>query len=224
MTKAVNDIDDPRLVKALAHPIRIKILGILEHRVASPKELALEIGLPLENVSYHVRALKEFGFIRLERKRQVRGAIEHHYRAVARPRITADAWEELPDVVKRAMTSANLGQLSELVNRAAEQGAFSRPDSHLTRLPATLDEEGFAKASDVLTKAFERIQELEQEAQARIRKGKSDPVPAVAVMMLFDRPHPGAPPEADAPDATDKSASGDKAPARRGRKAVSAGR
>jgi DNA-binding transcriptional ArsR family regulator len=215
VSKAVNDIDDPRLVKALAHPIRIKILGILEHRVASPKELAIEIGLPLENVSYHVRALKDFGFIRLERKRQVRGAIEHHYRAVARPRITADAWEQLPDVVKRAMTSANLGQLSELVNRAAEQDAFSRPESHLDRLPATLDAEAFAQASELITKTIESIQKLEQEAQARIRKGKSDPVPAIAVLMLFDRPHPGAPPE---------DGDGDGEAAGATRRAVAAGR
>ena len=96
MTKAVQDIDDPRLVKALAHPIRVRILGILEHRTATPKELAAELGLPLENTSYHVRALKKFGFIKLERKRQVRGAVEHHYRAVARPRVTARATGPLP--------------------------------------------------------------------------------------------------------------------------------
>jgi DNA-binding transcriptional ArsR family regulator len=217
VTKAINDIDDPRLVKALAHPIRIRILGILEHRTASPKELALEMGLPLENVSYHVRALKQFGFIKLERKRQVRGAIEHHYRAVARPRITADAWEQLPTVVKRAMTSATLGQLGELVRAAATDGAFDRPESHLARVPATLDEQGFAAASAVLTETVERLQAVEAEAQARIRRGESDPLPAVAVMMLFDRPHPGAPPEEQA--GAGAGADGD---TRRKRRAVSA--
>ena len=107
MSKAVSDIEDPRLVKALAHPLRVRILGILEHRTATPKEVALELGLPVENVSYHFRTLKQFGFIRLERTRQVRGAVEHHYRSVARPRITEQAWDQLPDVVKRAMTDAN---------------------------------------------------------------------------------------------------------------------
>jgi DNA-binding transcriptional ArsR family regulator len=190
VSKAVTDIDDPRLVKALAHPVRIKILGILEHRTATPKEVARELGIPVENVSYHFRTLKQYGFIRLERKRQVRGAVEHHYRSVARPRITEDAWERLPDIVKRAMTDANLGQLNEVVERAADQGKFDRPDSHIQRMPHTLDDEAFAQASKVMTEALEKIAKLEDEAQRRIRRGKSDPLPAVAIVMLFERPDP----------------------------------
>jgi DNA-binding transcriptional ArsR family regulator len=200
VSKAVSDIDDPRLVKALAHPIRIKILGILEHRTATPKEVADELGLPVENVSYHFRTLRDFGFIRLERKRQVRGAIEHHYRSVARPRITERAWEQLPDVVKRAMTDANLGQLNEVIERAAEQDKFTRPDSHLQRMPHTLDDEAFAEASKVMTEALERVAKLEGEAQKRIRQGKSDPLQAVAVVMLFERPDPPPLPEPAAPE------------------------
>jgi DNA-binding transcriptional ArsR family regulator len=190
VTKPIIDIDDPRLVKALAHPIRVRILGILEGRSATPRALAAEIGLPLENVSYHVRTLKKFGFIKLERTRQVRGAIEHHYRAVARPRITATAWEEMPDIVKQAMTSANLGQVSDLVNRAAVQGKFSRPESHMQRMPYVLDEQAFSEASALLSETLERIGELAKEAGERIAAGASDPLPAVALVMLFDQPDP----------------------------------
>src|SRR5215470_15467883 len=141
VTKRVQDNDDPRLVKALAHPVRVRILGILEHRTATPKELARELSLPLENTSYHVRALREFGFIKLERKRQVRGAVEHHYRAVARPRVSAAAWEQMPESLKQAMNAANISQLSEIVNRGVEQGKFSRPESQLQRMPYVLDDE-----------------------------------------------------------------------------------
>ena len=87
MNAQLVDIDDPRVVKALAHPIRMKILAILDEGTATPKDLAAELELPLENVSYHVRALKELGFIELERTRQVRGAVAHHYRLAARPQI-----------------------------------------------------------------------------------------------------------------------------------------
>jgi DNA-binding transcriptional ArsR family regulator len=195
VSKAVSDIDDPRLVKALAHPVRIKILGILEHRTATPKEVARELGLPVENVAYHFRTLKQFGFIRLERKRQVRGAVEHHYRSVAKPLITARAWEQLPDIVKRAMTDANLGNVNEVVARAAEQGKFARPDSQLQRMPHVLDEKAFAEASKVMSEALERIRKLEGDAQKRIGQGKADPLPAVAVVMLFERPDPPPVPE-----------------------------
>jgi DNA-binding transcriptional ArsR family regulator len=87
MNAQLVDIDDPRVVKALAHPIRMKILAILDEGTATPKDLAAELELPLENVSYHVRALKELGFIKLERTRQVRGAVAHHYKLAARPQI-----------------------------------------------------------------------------------------------------------------------------------------
>jgi DNA-binding transcriptional ArsR family regulator len=188
VTKAVQDIDDPRLVKALAHPIRVRILGILEHRTATPKELAAELGLPLENTSYHVRTLKKFGFIRLERKRQVRGAVEHHW-------VSAKAWEQMPESLKQAMSAANVSQLSELVNRAVAQGKFSRPESQLQRMPYTLDEQGFREASAILSEALERISEVERRAKARVQRGQTDPVPAVTAVMLFDRPDPAPLPD-----------------------------
>jgi DNA-binding transcriptional ArsR family regulator len=190
VTKRVQDIDDPRLVKALAHPVRVRILGILERRTATPKELAAELSLPLENTSYHVRALREFGFIELERKRQVRGAIEHHYRAVARPRVSAKAWAQMPESLKLAMNVATIGQLSDIVNRGVEQGKFFRPESQLQRMPFVLDEEAFKEASAILSDALRRITAAERGAQRRIERGESDPVPVVTAVMLFDRPDP----------------------------------
>jgi DNA-binding transcriptional ArsR family regulator len=196
MSKPIIDIDDPRLVKALAHPIRVRIMGLLEQRSMSPKEMAGQLGVPIENLSYHVRQLRDFGLIRLERKRQVRGAIEHYYRAAARPRITASAWEQLPEIVKEAMTGANLGQVNDVVARAAEQGKFGRPDSYLSRRPIVVDDRGFAEVSAAITEALDRIAAIEKESAKRIRGGGADEIPAVVVAMLFDAPDPapaGAP-------------------------------
>lgn len=196
MSKAINDIDDPRLVKALAHPLRVRILGLLEHRTLSPKQLSGELSLPVENVSYHVRTLRRLGFIKLVRTRQVRGTIEHYYDLVAPPRMTAQAWSELPGIVKEAMTGANLGQISDIVNRAAAEDGFARAESHLQRMPFTLDEEGFKAASDVLSEALERIEKIERDSRKRIAGGRSEPVPVVSVVMLFDAPSDASPPAA----------------------------
>jgi DNA-binding transcriptional ArsR family regulator len=75
------DIADPHVIKALSHPLRIKILALLEGNVSSPKELADELEEPLGNVSYHVRTLADLGLIELVKKVPRRGAIEHYYRA-----------------------------------------------------------------------------------------------------------------------------------------------
>jgi DNA-binding transcriptional ArsR family regulator len=188
MSKPITEIDDPRLVKALAHPLRVRILGILERRSATPKELAEMLEVPLENLSYHVRALRDFGFIRLERRRMVRGAVEHRYGMVARPRITAAAWEQLPAMVREALDAASLDQIWDVVTRAAAQDKMSRPESHMARRVARLDEQGLAEMSEVVTQTVDRLVEIEKQSVQRLRRHKSQEIATVLIAMLFDAP------------------------------------
>ena len=75
---------DARVVKALGHPTRIRILALLRDRgLVSPVEVASELGLALGTVGYHVRRLETLGFIELAKRTPRRGAVEHHYRACA---------------------------------------------------------------------------------------------------------------------------------------------
>ena len=66
---------DQRLIKALAHPLRERILQALNENVASPAQLARALDEPLGNVSYHVKILLECEAIELVRTAPVRGAI-----------------------------------------------------------------------------------------------------------------------------------------------------
>lgn len=183
----VDDINDPSMARAIAHPVRVKILSLLEHGDATPKHMAQQLELRLENLSYHVRALAKAGFIELTGTRQVRGAVEHRYRLKLRPRISKSAWGDMPDIVREAMVGAALTQVFDLAAHAAEQEKFSRPECHVSRRPALLDEAGFAEASKVLSDALDRISEIEQEARERVEDG-APAVPAVAVALLFDQP------------------------------------
>jgi DNA-binding transcriptional ArsR family regulator len=183
MSRPTKDID-PRLAKALAHPLRVRILSILEQRSATPKELGLELGVPLGNVSYHVRALRDHGFLELERTRVVRGALEHRYRLTTRPRISAETWTELPAVVREAFDAAAVGQVFEDVSGALGSDGFADPASHIARYAFDLDDEGFAEASRVVTEALERFAEIE--ARAKERLGEERGRPALAVAMLFE--------------------------------------
>src|SRR3954454_5443789 len=124
--KPITDINDPRLVKAMAHPLRVQILSVLEQRVASPRELSDELDAPLGNVSYHVRTLSGLGLIKLVKKTPRRGAIEHYYEARGRAVVTDRAWAEVPEIVKRALVGATLGEVSDRVNEAAAAGGFDR--------------------------------------------------------------------------------------------------
>jgi DNA-binding transcriptional ArsR family regulator len=184
--KPQSDISDPRIIKALTHPLRIQILAALDERTASPSELADELGAPLGNVSYHVRQLAGLGLIKLVKRTPRRGAIEHHYKAVGRPQITDDAWAGTPATVKDAVVGAALGDLGAAVSSAAAAGGFSRPDSHLTRTQVTLDERGWKDLDNELNATLARVQKIADASAKRIAKaGEDAEQPATVVMMLF---------------------------------------
>jgi DNA-binding transcriptional ArsR family regulator len=189
----INDITDPRLVKALAHPIRVRALQLLEGRTLTPKQIAAELDLPLENVSYHVRTLAKFGLIKLERRRMGRrGAVEHLYRTASRPRITAKTWDQLPEYVKEAMMGAILGHVVHLASAALTHEGFSRPDSHLSRRPVVVDKDGFSEISAILTKALDEVSAAEERSAQRRQRADHDEIRATIVAMLFE----SAPPDA----------------------------
>ena len=74
-----------RLARANTHPLRVSILEVLSldgGRTLSPKELSHELQAPLSTVNYHVTELRESGLVEVVAERQVRGAVEHFYRAV----------------------------------------------------------------------------------------------------------------------------------------------
>src|SRR5215212_7372531 len=66
------NIDDPRYVKAMSHPLRVRILALLDERAASPVELAGWLGATLGTVAYHVRTLERIGLIELVHETRVR--------------------------------------------------------------------------------------------------------------------------------------------------------
>lgn len=196
----ITEIDDPRLVKGLAHPLRIHILRVLENRVASPSEIAEEIGAPLGNVSYHVRFLARVGLIELTSTKPRRGAVEHYYRAVGRISVTDQAWAQVPEVVKSGMISSTLDQAGRVIGAAASSGGFDRGDAVVARREMLLDEQGFAQLASELNGLLERITEIERDSAKRLEatpdhsEGELD---AGLVMMLFESAGAPAPAPSD---------------------------
>jgi DNA-binding transcriptional ArsR family regulator len=184
--KPRSDISDPRVIKALTHPLRVQILRALEERTASPSELADEIGAPLGNVSYHVRQLHALGLIKLVKRTPRRGAIEHHYKALVQPPMTDEAWAGQPNVVRESVVGASLGEVGQLVNAAAAGGGFARTDAQLVREELSLDEKGFHDVAKELTRSLERIAKIREDSARRLEKSGGEPDSANVVVMLFD--------------------------------------
>jgi DNA-binding transcriptional ArsR family regulator len=185
------DLVDPRLAKALSHPMRTRILAILNERVASPNEISEMIEERLPNVSYHVRALQELGCVELVSTAQRRGAIEHYYRAVVRPFFTDRDWKKLPQSGRQAVSDVALQMIWEDVSDAIKGGTFeARPDRHLSRSVLQLDEAGWKELSDLLGRVLEETEKIEMRSAERIKASDGTAVPARVVLMNFESPAP----------------------------------
>jgi hypothetical protein len=60
----------------MSHPLRVRILAMLDERKASPNQLADWLGARLGTVAYHVRTLEQLGLIEVVDETRVRGAVE----------------------------------------------------------------------------------------------------------------------------------------------------
>lgn len=181
------DITDSSLARALAHPLRTRILHELDGRTASPSEMASELDVSLGVVSYHMRQLAKLKLLRLVRREPRRGAIEHYYTASARPRMSDRGWRSLPAAIKHASLAAAVEELGHEVSAAAAGGGFEGADAHMTRTRLTVDAEGLEALSREVERFFERVEKIEAASKARLGRGASgeERQPAL-VLMLFD--------------------------------------
>src|SRR3954465_3195528 len=132
------ETSEARIAKALAHPLRARILQRLGERVASPGDLAVELGAPLGVVSYHVRMLRDYECVELVRTEPRRGALQHFYKATARPNLDEGQWRTLPSGLRRELTGETLTELIGDLAAAADAGRLEEPDVVLTRTPLEL--------------------------------------------------------------------------------------
>jgi DNA-binding transcriptional ArsR family regulator len=168
MTGVKQSDTQTRLIKAIAHPLRHRILIQLNERQASPSMLAKQLGAPLGNVSYHVKILLENDVIELVDTKPVRGAIEHIYRATARPYLDDEHWAQLPLSLRRALFDASLQKAWEHVVEAAKDGGLDDPETHLSWTPLDLDRRGYADMIELLAQTLDRALEIQSEAAGRM--------------------------------------------------------
>jgi DNA-binding transcriptional ArsR family regulator len=74
----------PSQVKAIGHPLRTTILGLLHERAATVRELSVALERPHSTVAHHVKVLTEAGLARVVRTRRVRAIDERYYGRTAR--------------------------------------------------------------------------------------------------------------------------------------------
>jgi DNA-binding transcriptional ArsR family regulator len=179
-----------QLAKALAHPLRVRILTSLHKGISSPNQLAQELGEPLGNVSYHVKTLLEFDCVELVKTEPRRGAVEHFYRATERAFFSDSDWEKIPASARKGISGAVLEMIGQDSTEALIAGTIdSRSDSHVSRTPLVLDEKGWSELNELLGETLKRAIEIQDEAAGRLADGKGEKIETKLALLHFESPN-----------------------------------
>jgi DNA-binding transcriptional ArsR family regulator len=139
------------LMKASTHPLRAQILAILAERVASPNEMAEELGEGLSQVAYHVKVLREYRLVEEDHKLPRRGAVEHFYRATSATMVPPDAWGNLPSAIRKGISACILREFFDDASASMEAGVFDDPPGELCWTPLLLGKSNGKKAERAIS-------------------------------------------------------------------------
>jgi hypothetical protein len=111
--------------------------------------------------------LRDYDCVELVRTEPRRGALQHFYKATARPNLDEDQWRTLPSGLRRELTGETIQELVTDLGHAADAGTLEDPDVVLNRTPLELDERGFKKLNKLLAKTHEQALTIAAESAAR---------------------------------------------------------
>ncbi len=178
-----------QLAKALAHPLRVRILTSLHKGISSPNQLAQELGEPLGNVSYHVKTLLEYDCVELVKTEPRRGAVEHFYRATERAFFSDEESAKVPASARKGISGVTLQSIGQDATEALIAGSLNaRTDSHLTNTPLLVDEKGWGELTALLAETQSRAVEIQQESAGRLAEAKTEAVSAKLAILCFESP------------------------------------
>jgi DNA-binding transcriptional ArsR family regulator len=176
---------DQQMVRALAHPLRVEILRLLEEGPSGPKRLSDRMREKLGNVSYHMKVLLDYDFVELVDSIPRRGAVEHVY-ALKRGGVGSRNWQEVPPSIR---TSAVGSALAGFVNRAIkalDAGTVeSREGSGINWFPLIVDETGWEELREMLGEVEGRFRTVGAKSAKRLDK-LADGIPLIVALGAFE--------------------------------------
>jgi hypothetical protein len=179
---------DQRLVRSLAHPLRVKILEALTDHVASPNTLSEQLETDLSGVAYHTRELDRLGALDLVDTGQVRGAIEHFYKARPRAFVGDPQWRKVPPSLVSGVSAATLQTFLDKAIAALEAGTLDGRDDTVFRwMPLCLDDQGWKEIVAIMEEATKLMLAAHVRSQDRLGEtGGKDAVSAVVGQAAFE--------------------------------------
>jgi hypothetical protein len=185
----------------LKHPLRVRILEVLNEGPRSPSQFVEEGLIPKEHfttyqqalslASYHFRELEKEGCLEVIESIPRRGAVEHVYRGLARVFFDDAEFEATAAEDRRELSRISLQGLIARADRAVWEETFdARADRHLTWMPMQLDERGWEDMIAALASAFGELSQIRHDARDRLAASGEKVVAATVGMLGFESPPP----------------------------------
>jgi DNA-binding transcriptional ArsR family regulator len=183
----LKQVIDPAVAKALSHPFRGHILATLGDRIASPKEIANELGIDPRDLDYHIKVLIEVGMIRLVRTEKRRGAREHFYE-LSSPVMYFDdlAWGRMPPQIRTSISASLLQVVVDEAVEALRAGTFTARDSHQSRTSMLLDEQGYDKVTKLMDETLKKVLEIREQSAEDLTNRGTEGIPVEVFMVGFE--------------------------------------
>ncbi|GIH72176.1 winged helix-turn-helix domain-containing protein [Sphaerimonospora thailandensis] len=197
MDREVFQVRDPRTLKAVAHPLRVRLLGALRtYGPATATELGARLGESSGSTSYHLRQLARYGFV--EQDPEQRDRRERRWRAVHMLTSWSDAEMSATAEGRDAAAFLRRRQLDVFITRVE---AFERQRESWSEewIEAAGMSDLLVRLSPAaLTSLYERVSALLREAADQ---GRDDPDARTVSFSFAAYPHlpEGVPEPADRP-------------------------
>jgi DNA-binding transcriptional ArsR family regulator len=177
-----------RIAKAMAHPLRVRILEILSEGDSSPVEIAVEMDgdkRNLSNVNYHMGVLSDLDCVEKVGTEPVRGTFKNFYRSRMRVLFSDLCWSTLSQQARSEISLTVLRNVVRRIADALEANTFDRKDDrHLSLQTIPVDEEGWDELRGLMATTMSAVDDI----AARVAERDTETFPASAALLSFESP------------------------------------
>lgn len=181
----------PRLAKAMASPLRSRIMLELSSGDLSPSEFCEVVGADLSAVARAFRQVAEWGFVEVVEERRGggrRGGTEKVYRRIGRS-IDTPTWGSLPSFLRNEVSVCILRDYWDRINDALAAETFdAEDDRHLSWDAVTLDRVAWTELIERIDAVLESLPQLEAESAVRLAASGEEPIPTTVGLAAFRSP------------------------------------
>lgn len=182
---------DEQLFRLLHNPGQLEALIALVEGPASKSDVARELGIKLNKADYDVGELEKMGLVEPIGTEMRRGQVTTIYRAVMRPLLNNEEWGELSQQDRERLVLWTYQLLLRDITVAWRGRTLqARVESHNTRSPLRVDEQGWVRLNEILDDTQEAVREVEIESveRARLTGDESKLINARAALFCFEMP------------------------------------